>query len=558
MWLDLTCPACGFTQRATDAVFEQVITCSSCGGRFPVTRPAETWPVESPRPAGAEEPPARPGRPGLRNQPQPRLSLPPWAYAMLGGAGTLFLVAIIVLVRSTGITGPDRSPSPADPPRSSVDGGAPLSTAQIVARCEPSVALVKGKVSSGTGFLIRPDVIATNAHVLDDEFIPDLEVSFPSAPTGRRGPIRAELLYEDPGRDLALLAVRSGLPALELARSYRFLKGEDVIVIGNPGLGDEVVLENAISRGVMSSRTTIDGQDYLQMSIAINPGNSGGPIFDSAGRVIGVATLKSSKAESLGFGIPVEELHAALIRLDLQPDQARAATASRHRTRAAFKMLTGAGVLYALALDVRADVLARMSAFGPDTDLLPTQHARALDETLKHLEHRQFSQMNHHLADLGSDAALTEAAKHRYEDLATNYRAMKELYLHPSRPAEIYASRAGQLKGRHLQLVNALRKELDFHVPREQMAVLESAPRSDLPPDALAQLVPGDVWPRLSPYLFAPPPRPPALLGPGFGSGWPGGFNPGQEAEARARALQRKIQEELQKHRQALQRPLGP
>ena len=38
----------------------------------------------------------------------------------------------------------------------------PLTTAQIVARREPSVALIKGKVSSGTGFLVRYGVIATN------------------------------------------------------------------------------------------------------------------------------------------------------------------------------------------------------------------------------------------------------------------------------------------------------------------------------------------------------------------------------------------------------------
>ena len=67
----------------------------------------------------------------------------------------------------------------------------------------------------------------------------------------------------------------------------------------------------------MSSRTVIEGHDFFQMGIAINPGNSGGPVFDSAGRVIGVATLKASKAESMGFCIPVEDLGAALNRLDV-------------------------------------------------------------------------------------------------------------------------------------------------------------------------------------------------------------------------------------------------
>ena len=183
---------------------------------------------------------------------------------------------------------------------------------QIVAKCEPSVALIKGRVSSGTGFVIKRGIVATNAHVIEDELLAGLEVRFPAAPAGQQGPLPAQLLYEDRKRDVAFLAVATDLPPLELAPNYAFQKGEDVMVIGNPGLGDEVVLENAISRGVMSAKTVIEGMNYYQMSIAINPGNSGGPVFDSSGRVIGVATLKANKAEAMGFCIPVEELRVRL------------------------------------------------------------------------------------------------------------------------------------------------------------------------------------------------------------------------------------------------------
>jgi S1-C subfamily serine protease len=556
MLLDLTCPSCGRTQRATDAVFGKVVLCPWCGGGFPVSPPAEPWPAEPDRTRQVGDSAARTGerQPTRATRPS-RGGLPPWAYALLGGAAALILAGSFILIRSPDVAGPGRSPAPGTESSSAAAVGPTLSTAQIVARCEPSVALIKGKVSSGTGFLIRPDLLATNAHVTDDEFLTDLEVRFPSATAGRCGPFRAELLYEDPRRDLALLAVRSGLPALELARSYRFLKGEDVIVIGNPGLGDEAVLENAVSRGVMSSRAVIDGQDYLQMSIAINPGNSGGPILDPAGRVVGVATLKSSKAESLGFGIPVEELHASLIRLDLQPDPAHAATISRHRARTAFRMLTGAGALYAIALRIRAGVLARVPDLGPGTDLLPTQAARTIDAMLTRLERRQLSRVDDELAALSSDAALTAVARRNYRDLASNHRAMRDLYLHPSRPAEVYASRAGQLKGLHLQLVNDLRRELGFQVPREQLAILESAPTIEPPPDALARVVPGSAWPGLRPFGVEPPPVP---MGPFFGPRGPGGFSPAREAHARALSLHRKIQEDLRERMRAMQPRLGP
>ena len=48
----------------------------------------------------------------------------------------------------------------------------------------------------------------------------------------------------------------------------------------------------------MSTKVHLDDQHFLQINIAFNPGNSGGPVFDSTGRVIGVATLKSTEAGS--------------------------------------------------------------------------------------------------------------------------------------------------------------------------------------------------------------------------------------------------------------------
>ena len=185
------------------------------------------------------------------------------------------------------------------------------------------------------------------------------------------------MLYEDTRRDLAFLKVSSDLPAIEVAPSYAFTKGEDITVIGNPGLGDEVVLQNAISRGVMSSKTVIDGMNFLQLSMAINPGNSGGPVFDSAGRVIGVATLKATKAEALAFCIPVDDLQAALTRVG----PARPDLVSRHRAEAAFRLLTVAGAIYGIGLDIRAGLLRKAPPSGT-IDLLPNEPIKKLDEIM--------------------------------------------------------------------------------------------------------------------------------------------------------------------------------
>src|SRR5207248_2469951 len=131
------------------------------------------------------------------------------------------------------------------------------------------------------------------------------------------------------------------------------LKGEDVTVIGNPGVDGETVLENAISRGVMSTKAEIDGRKFYQLGIAVNPGNSGGPVFDSAGRVIGVVTLRIPGKEELSFCIPVEELRVAMTRLGEQAPGAVASVRSRHRLVTAYKNLGTAGALYGLGLELQ-------------------------------------------------------------------------------------------------------------------------------------------------------------------------------------------------------------
>jgi len=373
--------------------------------------------------------------------------------------------------------------------------GSPLTTAQIVARWEPSVALIRGKTSSGTGFLVRRGVIATNAHVIGDEFISNLEVRFPSAPSDKHGPLPAELLYEDKKRDLAFLAVSSDLPAVEIAPTYKFVKGEDITVIGNPGLGDEVVLENAISRGVLSSKTVIDGQNFVQLSASVNPGNSGGPVFDSAGRVIGVVTLKSTKAEALTFCIPLEDLQAAMAKVG----PARPDLVSHHRAELAFKLLTTGGALYAIGLDVRAAVLQTAPAGNAGVNLLPNEDVQKLDELLTALDQKLFSLVDGEIPRLRTDHALSSGTQSRYQDLAANYKSMKNLYANPRRPADQYALQVQQLRARHLQLVQSLKNDLKIEVPPRLVAILQqrTAGVEAQQPTFVAEILPSQVQSRL-------------------------------------------------------------
>jgi len=480
--------------------------------------------------------------------------LPYWVYAALGGAALTVLIAVAVVIRSFGGSSANRFPDPAvdvalgvaaqaaiqpaqplrapiaatpalavvnssvTPPTARVADrppptmpstvaaqtalaptapapsvtNAPLTTAQIVARWEPSVALVKGQASSGTGFIVKPGIVVTNAHVIDDEFISGLEVRFPSAPAGKQGPLAAELLYEDPKRDLAFLAVSTDLPATEIAPNYSFVKGEDITVIGNPGLGDEVVLENAISRGVMSSKTVIDGMNYLQLSMSINPGNSGGPVFDSGGRVIGVATLKAAKAEALAFCIPVEELQSAVT----QVGSARPDLVSRHRAQVGFKLLTVAGAIYGIGLDIRAGLMRKAPA-GAKANLLPNEPIQKLDETLTTLDEKLFSLVDGEMPQIKADSALAPKTRTRYQDLSAGYKAMKDLYANTNRPADQYASQVQSLRTKYVGLVESLQKDLKIDVPPQLLAMLKARVVDDQSTALVNQIVPGHVQSRI-------------------------------------------------------------
>jgi len=228
----------------------------------------------------------------------------------------------------------------------------PLGTREIVERAESSVAQIKGSIGSGTGFLVGKNLLATNAHVIRFEFAKDVEIHFPSATKEVGSPYSARVVYEDTKRDLAILGIQVNLPPLELARTYVFHRGDDVTIIGNPGLDAHVTLENAVARGIMSTTATLEGQRFYQLGVSLNPGNSGGPVLGADGRVIGVATLKAINAEGLGFCIPIEDLIAALDVFHAMSPEGVAKVEKAHTARAVFMRMVVSGAIYRAELDL--------------------------------------------------------------------------------------------------------------------------------------------------------------------------------------------------------------
>ncbi len=333
-----------------------------------------------------------------------------------------------------------------------------------------------------------------------------------------------------------------------MAPNYRFLKGEDITVIGNPGLDAETVLENAISRGVMSSKSVIEEMDYYQLNISINPGNSGGPVFDSGGRVIGVATLKASKAEAVAFCIPVDDVNLAMKEVGA----ARPEITSRHRVEVAFRLLTNAGVVYTIGLEIRNAVIRSSPMGNMNPTQLPTEETKKFNEILTKLDQKLFSLVDAELPFIRKDPALGEVTRQRFQDIAGNYKSMKDLYLNPGRAAHDFAFQIQSLKEQHLRLIESLANDLKVEVPQELLAIFKRGPIAGSGPTMVAELVPAPLQPRFR--VFRPPgmgppgqlgPRPPGMMGP----------NPALDAQRRA---QQRMQEMQRRQQRGMRRPGAP
>ncbi len=90
-----------------------------------------------------------------------------------------------------------------------------------------------------------------------------------------------------PARDISFLEVSGKLPEV----------GEKIYAIGHP-----MGLEKTVSEGIVSAiRKLPKLGDIIQITAPISPGSSGGPVFNSSGRVIGVARATLSHRPKFEF-----------------------------------------------------------------------------------------------------------------------------------------------------------------------------------------------------------------------------------------------------------------
>ena len=163
-------------------------------------------------------------------------------------------------------------------------------------------------LGQGSGFFVRPNLIATNFHVIDGAVKAYAKLVNTATPYTIEG-----VTATDETNDLALLKVTAhGVTPLPLGDSDAVQIGETVYVAGNP-LG----FEGTFSDGIISGRReSFTKKERLQMTAPISPGSSGGPVLNPNGEVIGVSTSVYNPlfGQNLNFAVPSNALKALLHR----------------------------------------------------------------------------------------------------------------------------------------------------------------------------------------------------------------------------------------------------
>jgi S1-C subfamily serine protease len=162
----------------------------------------------------------------------------------------------------------------------------------------------------GSGWVVAPERVVTNAHVVAGMDHATLRIHG----TGRS--FTGRVVIFDPQRDLAVLSV-PGLPAAPLRQGGDLSRGDNGVVAGFP-LDGPYRLDAARVREVIQARgSDIYGRpgasrEVYSLYAQVRPGNSGGPLLSTDGRVVGVVFAKSLDDDRTGYALTMDEARPVL------------------------------------------------------------------------------------------------------------------------------------------------------------------------------------------------------------------------------------------------------
>jgi S1-C subfamily serine protease len=197
------------------------------------------------------------------------------------------------------------------PPAGPVRGPEPQAVARAAAAADQSTVRVVGEAcgstQEGSGFVVAPDYVLTNAHVVAGVAYPTVQ-----AP-GDPKPSPAVPVLFDPRTDVAVLRVEEA-PGPPLPLDPRDHGRETAgAVLGYPGGGSLRWVGAAVRRQVEAVGRDIYGEaivrrDVYELQARVRPGNSGGPFVLPDGRVAGVVMAASTTEPDVGYALTAREV----------------------------------------------------------------------------------------------------------------------------------------------------------------------------------------------------------------------------------------------------------
>jgi S1-C subfamily serine protease len=166
-----------------------------------------------------------------------------------------------------------------------------------------------GGIVSGSGFVVAPELVMTNAHVVAGVKRPIIKAagrSYEGVP-----------VFFDQNLDVAILRVRQiNLPPVSF--DTRDNTGESVLTAGYPnGNFSEragVLRSNFILYGRNIYDIGVIGRDIYEIQVQSDEGSSGSPVLSGSGKVVGMLFAKSEIVDGYSYALTAKSLQPSLQR----------------------------------------------------------------------------------------------------------------------------------------------------------------------------------------------------------------------------------------------------
>ena len=163
---------------------------------------------------------------------------------------------------------------------------------------------------TGSGFVVGPDLIITNAHVVAGITNPTVRIK------GKGKSFEGSVIYFDPADDVALIRT-SGIPSGALRISQTLSRSDDAVVAGFPDGGPLALIPARVRSVSETSGIDIYGKnpvtrEIYTLSADIKKGDSGAPMLALDGSVAGLIFAASAIDDQVGYALTANEFMVAV------------------------------------------------------------------------------------------------------------------------------------------------------------------------------------------------------------------------------------------------------